>query len=33
MKFTVVTKAGFTQGAALVRLPVRGVRRPAPISE
>jgi len=33
MKFTVVTKGGFTQGAALVRLPVRGVRRPAPISE
>jgi phenylacetyl-CoA:acceptor oxidoreductase subunit 2 len=28
MKFTLVTKAGFTQGAALVRLPVRGVRRP-----
>jgi phenylacetyl-CoA:acceptor oxidoreductase subunit 2 len=32
MKFTLVTKAGFTQGAALVRLPVRGVR-PAPIAE
>jgi phenylacetyl-CoA:acceptor oxidoreductase subunit 2 len=29
MKFTLVTKAGFTQGAALVRLPVRGVRRPS----
>jgi phenylacetyl-CoA:acceptor oxidoreductase subunit 2 len=27
MKFTLVTKAGFTQGAALVRLPVRGVPR------
>jgi phenylacetyl-CoA:acceptor oxidoreductase subunit 2 len=33
MKFTLVTKAGFTQGAALVRLPVRGVGRLAPISE
>jgi phenylacetyl-CoA:acceptor oxidoreductase subunit 2 len=32
MKFTLVTQAGFTQGAALVRLPVRGVR-PAPIAE
>jgi phenylacetyl-CoA:acceptor oxidoreductase subunit 2 len=29
MKFTLVTKAGFTQGVALVRLPVRGVRRMA----
>ena len=27
MKFMLVTKAGFTQGAALVRLPVRGVPR------
>ena len=33
VKFTLVTKAGFTQGAALVRLPVRGVRPLAPISE
>ncbi|HKU86648.1 MAG TPA: phenylacetyl-CoA:acceptor oxidoreductase [Casimicrobiaceae bacterium] len=33
MKFTLVTKAGFTQGAALARLPVRGVRRTAPILE
>ena len=33
MKFTLVTKAGFTQGAALVRLPVRGVGRLAAISE
>jgi phenylacetyl-CoA:acceptor oxidoreductase subunit 2 len=29
MKFTLVTKAGFTQGAALVRLPIRGARRPS----
>ena len=27
LKFTLVTRAGFTQGVALVRLPVRGVRR------
>ena len=27
MKFTLLTKAGFTQGAALARLPVRGARR------
>ena len=26
LKFTLVTRAGFTQGVALVRLPVRGVR-------
>ena len=26
-KFTLITRAGFNQGFALARLPVRGVRR------
>ena len=33
MKYTLVTKAGFTQGAVLARLPVRGVRRLASSSD